>query len=256
MKRQLIVAGNWKMFKSLPEAIGLARRIKLKFASEKGVEIVLCPPFPYLVPLSELLRGTPIKLGAQNMHYEDEGAFTGEVSAKMLLTSQVNFVIIGHSERRTYFGETDEIVNLKVKKAIEAGLVPIMCIGETLEERQQERTLEVLERQLNVGLAGVNLKTGQEIVIAYEPVWAIGTGVNATPLEAQESHAFIRSWLKKRYGEGVSSALRIQYGGSLKPENARAIFEMEDVDGGLVGGASLDADAFGAIIIKAKEAKC
>lgn len=255
-KRVPIVAGNWKMFKRYSEALDLARRVRYGLGSERWCEVVLCPPFPYLIPIKEILKDSQIKLGAQNMHYEDEGPYTGEVSAKMLLTSGVQFVILGHSERREHFDETDEIVNLKIKRALYSGLIPIVCVGERLEERKAGKMLEVVSSQLEGCFKGIELKDGAQVVIAYEPVWAIGTGVNATPKEAQEAQNFIRVWLKNRYGENVGDCVRILYGGSLKPENAGEIFSMDDVDGGLVGGASLEAESFIKIVLAAKDVKC
>lgn len=251
--RRLIIAGNWKMNKSVTESMELARKLKMKLLGEADLIIIVCPPFVSLQPLAELLKGGNIHLGAQNMYWEEQGAFTGEISPKMLLSIGVEYVILGHSERRKYFGETDETVNKKIKKALELGLKPIVCIGETLEQREEGKTLEVLERQLTEGLKEVEIDDPFNIVIAYEPIWAIGTGRNATPEQAQEAHHFIRELLGKIYGAEKAEGLTLQYGGSVKPDNARDLLIQEDVDGALVGGASLDTFNFSSIIESGKE---
>ncbi|MBN1755973.1 triose-phosphate isomerase [bacterium] len=251
--RKMIIAGNWKMYKTIPDALNLIRTLKPKLIGEKEVEVIICPPFNALSPLAEILVDSPIKLGAQNMHWEEEGAFTGEISGKMLLTSRVSHVILGHSERRKFFCEDDEIINRKVRKALETGLIPILCIGESLEEREANQTLKVLENQLLQGLSGIEIKDPARLIIAYEPVWAIGTGRNATPAQAQEAHLFIRDLLNRRYETEIANNINILYGGSVKPANALELLRQPDVDGSLVGGASLKAEDFFQIIQAGKE---
>ncbi len=252
MARKPIVAGNWKMNNTNSEAVALTEAIKKSEFSFKGVEVVLCPPFTALKDVGALLAGSSIRLGAQNMHWEKSGAFTGEISAGMLRELFCHYVIIGHSERRQYFCETDETVNKKVLAAIAANLHPIVCVGETLEQRKANETKNVIEKQVRGAFKNVSKEAFMKVVIAYEPVWAIGTGVNATPEQAQEVHAFIRALIGSIYDEKTAQAVRIQYGGSVKPANAKAIFSQPDVDGGLIGGASLEADSFIAIISAAQ----
>ncbi len=211
------------------------------------VSIAVCPPFPYLSAVAEILKGGVVALGAQNCYHEKEGAFTGEVSPAMLVDVGCRYVILGHSERRQKLGESDAFINRKVHAALAAGLEVILCLGETLEERQSQRTETVLETQLNGSLAGLEAAALRHVVLAYEPVWAIGTGQNATPQQAQDAHAFLRGKIRARFGEETASALPIQYGGSVKPDNAAILFAQPDVDGGLIGGASLNADSFLAI---------
>ncbi len=243
--RTKIVAGNWKMNKTASEAAALVTEIRKAANDGNGaVEVVVCPPFTDLAAAAEALKGSKIGLGAQNMHWQANGAYTGEVSAEMLKDLGVKYVIIGHSERRQYFAETDETVNLKTKAAIAAGLVPIVCVGELLEERQGGKMEEVVVRQVKTGLAGVDMAT---VVIAYEPVWAIGTGLTATPEQAQEVHALIRKTLQEMFG-AVADTVRIQYGGSMKPDNAKELMSCADIDGGLIGGAALKGDSFAAIV--------
>lgn len=242
--RKPIVAGNWKMNKTVAEAIDLATAIKRDLAGCKDVDVVLCPPFTALKAVSDVVSGTHIDLGAQNMHWEKSGAFTGEVSAEMLREVYCHYVILGHSERRQYFGETDAIVNKKTKSALESNLTPIVCVGETLAEREAGKTNDVVGTQVRGSLAGLSPRQLVETVIAYEPVWAIGTGKTATSAQAQEVHAFIRKVLVEIADEAVSQAVRIQYGGSVKASNARELFGMPDIDGGLIGGASLEARSF------------
>jgi triosephosphate isomerase len=247
--RRKIVAGNWKMNKTVPEAVELSRRFRELFeADHLEVDVVLCPPFVHLVPVREVIEGSRIALGAQNLHWEERGAFTGEISAEMLLSSGCRFVIVGHSERRQYFGETDEVVNRKVRRALMSGLTPIVCVGETLDERKAGRTESVVERQVRGAFAGMGRDEIARTVIAYEPVWAIGTGVNATPEQAQEVQRFIRQLIEELAGRDVAAGLRIQYGGSVTPANARDLMSQPDVDGALVGGASLKADSFYEIV--------
>ncbi len=248
MARRPIIAGNWKMHMTVPEASLLLHGIMPSCSGLEDREVVVAPPFTALLASAVLLRGTGIKLAAQNMHHEQKGAYTGEVSAAMLVDAGCEYVVIGHSERRQYFGETDELVNRKLAAALDAGLIPIVCIGETLAEREGGRAFEVVERQLADGLKDVGPKQMEGIVLAYEPVWAIGTGRTATPAQAQEVHAFIRGWLKKTHGEGAASRVRIQYGGSVKPDNVGELMAQEDIDGALVGGASLVADSFAALV--------
>jgi triosephosphate isomerase len=243
--RKWIVAGNWKMHNTVAESIALAKAIKDGASGSKGGIIVLAPPFTALFNVSEAIKGSNVFLAAQNMHYEDKGAFTGEISPGMLMDIGCAYVIIGHSERRKYFHEQDNEVNLKVKKALTAGLTPIMCVGETDEEREKGVTKDVVGRQVRQGLKGV--EKIENVVIAYEPVWAIGTGKVATSAQAQEVHAFIRGILKEIYGSKVDD-VHILYGGSVTQDNIGDLIAMEDIDGALVGGASLKADGFLGII--------
>ncbi len=249
--RKKIVAGNWKMNKTASEAKALIAGIRKETGDGAGaVEVVVCPPFTALESAAAALAGSQIALGAQNMHAEDSGAFTGEVSAAMLVALGVRYVILGHSERRTLFGETDAIVNQKTRAAIQAGLVPIVCVGETLQEREAGKMADVVSTQVKGSLAGVTgdeLKAGK-LVIAYEPVWAIGTGKTASKEQAQEVHALIRRVLAEMTCGTAAETVRIQYGGSMKPENAAELLAMPDIDGGLIGGAALKADSFAAII--------
>jgi len=245
--RKAIVAGNWKMHKTSREAAELAAEIKRELGDMDQVECVLCPPFTSLRAVREVIAGSRLQLGAQNCHWEKQGAFTGEVSAPMLLEEGCSYVIIGHSERRQYFAETDETVARRVRGALDAGLKTIVCVGETLAEREAGTTCSVVERQVRIGLSQVGATDWDRVVLAYEPVWAIGTGRNATAEQAQEVHAWIRKILRELGGE-AAERVRIQYGGSVKPENARELFSQPDVDGGLIGGASLKADSFAAIV--------
>ncbi|HDG67800.1 MAG TPA: triose-phosphate isomerase [candidate division Zixibacteria bacterium] len=248
--RKKLIAGNWKMHKTVPEAQTLARQLADRLSDVNFADVAICPPFVDLYPVSLILREKESKiiLGAQNMHPEPKGAFTGEISAEMLLSAGAKMVILGHSERRHIFGETDGFINAKVRRALEVGLVPILCIGETLEQRKAGKTNDVLREQITKSLAGVQIDDPHKIIIAYEPVWAIGTGVNATPEQAQEAHTFVRGLLAQLWGEQVAQEVRILYGGSVKPANAQSLLTQPDVDGALVGGASLDADSFEGII--------
>jgi triosephosphate isomerase len=235
------------MYKTIPEALELVNGLKASCAGVKDREILVCPQFPALYPVSQALKGANIAVGGQNVFWETKGAFTGEVSPDMLVSAGCKYVIIGHSERRQYFGETDEMVNKKMKAAFKAGLVPVVCVGETLAEREKNITFKVIERQVRNGVAGLSPEQAQTLVIAYEPVWAIGTGKTATPQQAEEVHAFIR----KIYGEiyGVAAeAIRILYGGSVKPDNVSELMKQPNIDGGLVGGASLEVDSFTKIV--------
>lgn len=245
MARTPFIAGNWKMHTNAEECVTLCKAIVREIDSIEGVEVSVCPPFPYLQNARGALEGSSVRLGAQNVHWEEKGAYTGEVSP-MMLSGLVDDVIIGHSERRQYFGETDGTVNKRLKAALAHGLRPIFCVGETQQERESDKTDDVLSRQLQAGLDGVSWTA--DSVIAYEPVWAIGTGLAATAEQANETIAFIRSLLGELFDSSVAEATRIQYGGSVKPDNAAELFAQPDIDGALVGGASLDAVAFAEIV--------
>jgi len=247
-KRRPILAGNWKMNKTSAEARDLATKLIPLVSGVKDRDIVLAPPFTSLQSVGEAIKGTNVALSAQNLFWEDKGAFTGEVSAEMLLDLGCKYVIIGHSERRQYFGETDETVNKRVRQALNTGLLPIVCVGELLQEREDGRANEVIERQVIGALKGVTTTEMQKIVIAYEPVWAIGTGKTATPDQANEIHAFIRMKVKSMHNAEVAGALRIQYGGSVTPENVSTLMAKPDIDGALVGGASLKPESFAALV--------
>jgi triosephosphate isomerase len=246
--RKPFIAGNWKMNKNIKEALELVNSLKRELIDIEEVEIVVCPPFTALSDVSELLIDSNIKLGAQDVYWEKEGAFTGEISPLMLKDSGCCYVIIGHSERRKYFFETDETVNKKIKAALNFGLRPIFCLGETLEERENKETINVVKRQLEGGLLGLKNSDISNLVIAYEPVWAIGTGKTATPQQAQEVHGFIREFITKRYGETIAQNLLILYGGSVKPANTKELMTEPDIDGMLVGGASLESNSFAQIV--------
>jgi len=248
MKRRPLVVANWKMNKTVPESVDFVQEFLQFLGREPKAEVALSPSFTALVPVGDALEGSPVALAAQNMHWEDSGAFTGEISPIQLRDIGCRFVLIGHSERRQYFGESDGEVSRKISAALREGLVPILCIGETLGERDYGKTFEVIERQVCGGTEGVALESGSEIVLAYEPIWAIGTGKTATPEEAQEVHRFVRGLTASVSGAEVSEAIRILYGGSVNPENMTAIMEMADVDGVLVGGASLVPDSFAQIV--------
>ena len=245
--RRYLIAGNWKMNTDRAGAVELASAICAKAAGAKDVDLLVCPPHVYLAPVAEALAGKPVALGAQNMYFTDNGAFTGETSAAMLTDIGAEYVILGHSERRTLMGETDKQVNQKTLKALSAGLAPIVCLGELLEEREAGKTAEVVRTQFEGSLADVDEAQITSIVIAYEPVWAIGTGKVATPEQAEEVHADLRRLLTERYNEGVAQQVRILYGGSMKPGNAAELLSQPNVDGGLIGGASLKPDDFLAI---------
>lgn len=236
------------MFTVIDEAKALVQDLKGRVQNVTNVEIVVCPPFISLQAVKDVLAGSNIGLGAQNIFWEKNGAFTGEVSAPMLKSVGCAYVIIGHSERRTYFGETDSTVNKRIFAALAEGLKPIVCVGETLEEREAGKTFDVIKRQITGGLANLSTEQMMPVVIAYEPVWAIGTGKTATPAQAQEVHAFIRQLLKELFGQATADATRLQYGGSVKPENAAELMSQPDIDGALVGGASLKAETFEKII--------
>lgn len=242
--RKKIIAGNWKMNKTVAEALTLVEGIAIDLADCTEVEVVVCPPFTALKSVSDVLADTQIKLGSQNMNNQDNGAYTGEISHTMLRELYVKYVILGHSERRTYYGETDAIVNSKVKKALANSLRPIVCVGETLEQREAGDTEKVVEEQVRGSLADITAEQFEEVVVAYEPVWAIGTGKTATAEQAQDVHAFIRGVVADRVGEKAAKGLRIQYGGSMKPGNAKELLSQPDIDGGLIGGAALNARSF------------
>ncbi|MFQ5649359.1 MAG: triose-phosphate isomerase [bacterium] len=247
-KRSVLIGGNWKMYKTPAEAAATAKTLRVKLINVDNVDVVVCPPAVALVPVSDILKETRIKVGGQNMHWQDEGAFTGEISASMLLDAGCDYVILGHSERRHVFGETDGDINKKVLKALARGLRCIFCIGEKLQERQAGQTRAVVEQQMRAGLARVKLTNASDLVIAYEPVWAIGTGVNATPEQAEEVHYFIRELLGELFSVEFANQVCIQYGGSVKPANAESLLTQDNIDGALVGGASLDADSFTTIV--------
>jgi triosephosphate isomerase len=245
--RKPIIAGNWKMYMTIESGKAFLKTLT-EGLGETDVEVVLCVPFTLIQALKEAAAGTPVKIAAQNMHYKDEGAFTGEISAAMLREVGADYVVLGHSERRQYFNETDETVNLKLKKAHETGLLPIVCIGETLSEREADQTEEVVRRQLLAAMDGVEASEVLKTVVAYEPVWAIGTGRTATAAQAQEVIGLIRKLIESKYGDEVSEEVRIQYGGSVKPDNIEEIMNETDIDGALVGGASLKPDSFLSLI--------
>lgn len=247
--RKKLIAGNWKMNQTPSQAVVLADALKKTVSGKEAAEIVVCPPYTALIPVRDALKGSSIHLGAQDLHWEDQGAFTGKISADMLLDAGCTHVIIGHSEQRTYFHETDATVNKKLIKALASGLVPIFCIGETLEERDGGRAFDVVKKQLEGGFAG--MKDAGHTVLAYEPVWAIGTGRNATPEQAQEMHAFIRKTIASLFSPAVADGMRILYGGSMKPDNAAGLLAQPDIDGGLIGGAALKADSFYGIVAAA-----
>lgn len=248
MPRKPIIAGNWKMHKSRQEAADLANTLAASVGTYQEVDVVLCPTFLSLDTVVQAVKGTRIGVGAQNCHQETQGAFTGELSAEMIKETGATFIIVGHSERRQYFNETDAAISAKAQAIFKAGLTPIICVGETLEERESNRTEEVVSTQIRGSLAGLSADQVAESVIAYEPVWAIGTGKTATKEQAQEVHAAIRKLINEIHGAATAEKVRIQYGGSVKPQNIRELMEQPDIDGALVGGASLDADSFASII--------
>ncbi|MCC6758306.1 MAG: triose-phosphate isomerase [Candidatus Omnitrophica bacterium] len=246
--RKIIIAGNWKMFKTSFEAVELVNELKRTLSDVSEVDVVVCPPFTALAEVQDVLLETNIGVGAQNMYWEDSGAFTGEVSAPMIKAIGVQYVIIGHSERRQFFGETDATINKKIKAALKHQLTPIVCIGEVLAEREGGKTFDVIKTQLDGSLVNLTAAEIENIVLAYEPVWAIGTGKTASPAQAQEVHKFIREWLTKKFDAAIANKVRIQYGGSVKPENTAELMGQPDIDGALVGGASLKSDSFTAIV--------
>jgi len=246
--RRALIAGNWKMYKTLADVDAFAGAFLKAADGISGRTIVICPPFIYLERLAQAFKGTAIKVGAQNLYWEDQGAFTGEVSGPMLKSLGITFVIVGHSERRQYFGETDTTVNKRVLASLKIGLIPIMCVGETLEQREAGHTFSVIDTQARLGLKGLSQEQAAGVIIAYEPVWAIGTGRTATPEIAQEVHAHIRAIVTDLFGESIANNTPILYGGSVKPDNIDELMAQPDVDGALVGGASLDASSFERIV--------
>jgi triosephosphate isomerase (TIM) len=243
-QRKPLVAGNWKMHKTLAEAATLAQEIRQGYKESMAAEVVLAPPYTALTVVAQEIKGSPIRLAAQDMYWEKQGAYTGAISPLMLTDAGCQLVIVGHSERRQYFGETDDTVNKKIKAALENGLTPIVCIGETLAQREAQETMSVITFQLTKGLTGLSPGELSRLVIAYEPVWAIGTGRTATPVQAQEVHSVIRRLLEVQAGAQVANGLLILYGGSVTPDNVQELAQGPDIDGALVGGASLRADSF------------
>lgn len=250
--RKAFICGNWKMHKTTAEAVTLVRELRGKLNELSGVEVGIAPPFTALSAVKQALVGSHVRLTGQNCHWETQGAFTGEIGASMLADVGCDSVIVGHSERRQLFGETDESVNRRAKAALAAQLTPIVCVGETLSERESGRMLEVVQRQVRAALSGFSPAEVETVVLAYEPVWAIGTGKVATPAQAQEVHAAIRLLVTELAGKSAADRVRIQYGGSVKPDNAAELLSLPDVDGALVGGASLKADDFARIVAAAK----
>jgi triosephosphate isomerase len=247
--RRKVIAGNWKMHKDLSESQNLISKFINELRKEDtNCDIIICPPFTSLSEAAGLVKNTKVKLGAQNMHFEDKGAFTGEISVAMLKSVGCEYVILGHSERRAIFNESDEIINKKIKKALASGLKPIFCIGETLQQRESGIMNDVIKRQVTEGLQHISKGEMEKVIIAYEPVWAIGTGVTATPKQAQEVHVYVRQLINNIFGEDTAEQLIIQYGGSVKPDNAGELLSQSDIDGALVGGACLEADSFLKII--------
>ena len=253
--RRLIIAGNWKMYKNISEAIELANGLKRQLYRIENLDIVLFPAFTTLYSVSEVVADSNIQLGAQDVYWQEQGAFTGEVSPLMLKDAGCKFVIIGHSERRQHFYETNETVNKKIKTVINSGLNPIVCVGETLSQRDENKTLQVIKEQIQQGLKDISSDEIKDLVVAYEPVWAIGTGRNATATQAQEAQKYIRDLLTKMYNDTIASEIRIQYGGSVKPENIKELILQPDIDGALVGGASLKIESFSQIVKICSEVK-
>ena len=245
MARRIVIAGNWKMNKTVPEAVELAKAVVAQSSeAPANVDLIVCPTFVCLTEVAKVVAGSRVALGAQDLHWEESGAFTGKISAAMLVSAGVKYVIIGHSEQRQFFGETDATVNKKVLQALKHGLLPIVAVGELLAEREAGKTNEVNERQLKAAYAGVSAEDAKKTVVAYEPVWAIGTGKVATDEQAQEAQAYIRKVLSDLYGAAVAEIIPIQYGGSMKPGNAKGLLAQKDIDGGLIGGAALKAEDF------------
>jgi triosephosphate isomerase len=246
--RRIVIVGNWKMNKTISEAIELANGLRRNLYEISNIEIVLCPPFTALNEVYEIISETNISLGAQNVFWEEKGAYTGEISITMLKDVGCRYVILGHSERRKYFNETDESINKKINAVIKSGLVPIVCVGETLEQRKKNQTFDIVKTQLFSCLKNISLRDPSRLIIAYEPVWAIGTGKNATPQQAEEVHEFIRGKLNSIFNNNVADTIRIQYGGSVNPQNIKDLINEQDIDGALVGGASLDINFFTEIV--------
>jgi len=239
-----VIAGNWKMNKTIAEAVDFASRLRDDLEAPPDLEVIIAPPFTAIRAVAEVLRGSAVRLAAQNLHEAEKGAYTGEISGGMLSEAGCEYVIVGHSERRTLFGEGDETVNRKLRAAIAAGLKPIFCLGETLKEREEDRTKVVIERQLKEGLNNLTAGDIEQCLFAYEPVWAIGTGRTASPEQAEEVHRFIREWIAEQFGRGSAEELAILYGGSVTPKNIAELMLQQDINGALVGGASLDAASF------------
>jgi len=246
--RTPLIAGNWKMYKSAAEAKEMVGQLVQLAADVKNIDIMIAPPFTSLAVVADVIQNSGIDLGAQNLHWAKEGAFTGEISAAMLVDAGCKYVIVGHSERRQYFGETDDSVNQKLRAASLAGLIPVLCVGETETQRDEKKTFSVLDKQIENGLKELTFDAHHPLVIAYEPVWAIGTGKTATPEQVQEVHLYLRQLIEKILGNALAKATRILYGGSVKPDNVKELMALPDVDGALVGGASLQADSFSKII--------
>lgn len=245
--RKAIIAGNWKMNKTPDEARALVEEL-IPLVADAECEVVVCPPFVDLCPVSKAIKGTNIHLGAQNIHWAKSGAFTGEISADMLKKFGVEYAIVGHSERRQYFGETDATVNMRAKAALENGISPIICVGESLEQRERGETDEFVASQVRGALEGISADDARRVVIAYEPIWAIGTGRTATAEMAEETIIVIRKTLRSIFGNDAAETVRIQYGGSMNPQNAASLMAMENIDGGLIGGASLKAEDFSKVV--------
>ena len=249
--RRKVIAGNWKMNMDVHQSQKLVSEILNGLGKDSKAEVIVCPPYTSLSEVNSLLKGTQIKLGAQNMYFEESGAYTAEISADMLKSVGCEYVILGHSERRVIFNESDELVNKKIKSALAKGLKPIFCVGELLEQRETGETMKVVSSQIEKGLEGISAEQMKNIIVAYEPVWAIGTGKTATPRQAQEVHLFIRELVTENFSSIVAEKLIIQYGGSVKPDNSRELLSQKDIDGALVGGACLKADSFLSIIAAA-----
>jgi len=246
--RRPVIAGNWKMYKTIAEAVAYVDKLKPVAGRARHCEVVIAPPFTALAAAAQSARGSEIKVAAQDVHWDKEGAHTGDVSAAMLVEAGATHVIIGHSERRQYFGESDDVVNVKLKAVLEAGLTPIVCVGEVLEEREAGLTEDVLRRQCTRAFYSISARKAGKLIVAYEPVWAIGTGKTATPQIASRAHVVVRGEAAKAFGQEFADSLRILYGGSVKPENAKSLMAEEEIDGALVGGASLDPKSFAAIV--------
>jgi triosephosphate isomerase len=246
--RKPFIAGNWKMFKTYSQSVASAIRLKESIADVTGVDVMIAPQYTAIIPVVNAIKESQIMIGAQNLHWEKEGPYTGEVSAPMLIDSGCQYVIIGHSERRQFFGENNASVCKKISSALSHGLCPVMCIGESEEERETNKTNSVLDKQIQKGLVDIASDKINKLIVAYEPVWAIGTGKTATSEQAQETHAFIRNLIRSKFGERLGDSIRILYGGSVKPDNIAELMSMPDIDGALVGGASLDADTFARIV--------
>ena len=247
--RRPLIAGNWKMYKTCSEAVEAAGQLVKLVAMTSDIDVMIAPQFTALAPVSDVVRGSRVSLGAQNLFWETEGAYTGEISPVMLVSVGCEYVIIGHSERRQYFDETDETVNKKIKAAIKNDLIPVLCVGESEKERESKETFSVLDKQVKKGIEGFSSDDLETLVIAYEPVWAIGTGKTATTDQAQEAHQFLRSVLEKSFGNMLAKSIRILYGGSVKSNNIAELMAMSDIDGALVGGASLDPETFSKIVL-------